>query len=135
MPGSRRWFQYVDDAAVAYAMEQDEGNGLAVGNDLLASQAPTLPKRLRPRHVMAEWVHTGTVGEGTGISKRKIVVGKIADYNALTLGGTLTLPEYQSVPTGTPTTPNVEQAFIITAKVPERLLRGPRLVETGMDEG
>lgn len=135
MAGSRRWFEYTADDATAYAIEMDESNGTAAGNTPLAAFANPLPKRLKPRTAHYEWVNAGTAGQGTGITRRRIVYGDRTAFDALVLGDTLSLPEYQAVAGVGQVTPNVMRDFVLVAKDPEKLSRGPRLADTNMDQG
>jgi hypothetical protein len=120
---------------VTYAYEQDEGNATAAGNTPLAAAAPGVPRNVRPRHIVLEWTNAGTAGQGTGITRRRIVVGAIADFNAFTEGDTLSLPEYQATAGVGQTTPNVMRDFVIIYKRHEVKSKTPRLTDTNMDQG
>lgn len=136
MAGSRKWFDYEADDSTLYAIEMDESNGVAAGNTALTSAAQLpLPRRMEPRHIIAEWVNAGTTGQGTGITRRKIVYGDRATFDALAYGATVSLPEYQAVAGVGQTTPNVMRAFKVVTKNPERIKRAPRVGDTNMDQG
>lgn len=137
MAGSQRAYDYVSDAGATWGLRQDRTNGDAAGN----TPTPTntvrlgLPKTLKPRTAIYQWVHSGAAGEGTGRSIRRIVYGSKAAFDALALGATLSLPDYQSVPGATPTTPSVMRAFVLIDKIAERSKRTVVGGESGAEQG
>lgn len=85
MAGVMARINYVSDDGVTYVARQDASNQAAAGN-IAATVTAGLPKRHRPRYILARNPTSGR--------ERKIIIGAIA--NAMWVGGTatITLPDF-----------------------------------------
>jgi hypothetical protein len=98
-------FNYVSDDGTTYRMTQDASNAAAAGN-VAATVTVGLPKRFKPRHILAAHPTTGR--------ERRIAIGDPA--NALWTGGTTTisLPDFNALMAPT--------AFVVRGRIGERRL-------------
>ena|SRR5215216_585380 len=85
MAGPMGYFNYVDDAGATYVIKLDASNASAVGATG-ASPPQTLPKRTKPRYVLARHPTTGR--------ERRITVPDPANAVWTGTGGTLGLPDF-----------------------------------------
>jgi len=87
MAGSMAPVNYVSDDGITYRMRQDASNQVAAGN-VASSTVNGLPKRYRPRYILAKHPVSGR--------ERRIVIGSPA--NAMWVGGTtvITLPDFDA---------------------------------------
>lgn len=137
MAGSIRVYDYVADDATTYGIRLDRTNADAAGNTATASGTVRngLPNDLQPRTAIYKWTSSGSAGQGSGTSVRRVVYGDKAAFDALAIGDTLNLPEYQAVAGVGQTTPNVMRAFVLTDKISERHKRAHFGGETGETQG
>lgn len=138
MAGSMRAYDYVTDGGTTYGMLQDKTNGDAIGNTPTGNNVfrNGIPRNIKPRTAIYKWTSSGVLGQGTGTSVRRIVVGAKAAFDALVVGtDTLSLPEYQAVAGVGQLTPNVMRDFLLTDKIAERAKRSPVGGDTGETEG
>lgn len=79
---------YVSDDGVTYRIRQDASNQVAAGN-VLSVLSPNLPKRYKPRHILAAHPVSGR--------ERRIAIGD--PTNALWVGGTaiIVLPDFNAL--------------------------------------
>lgn len=105
MAGTMGQFEYTSDDGVTYRMRQDASNATAASN-VAAGALPDMPKRYRPRHILAAHPTSGR--------ERRIPVGDPG--NALWVGGTSTisLPDFNAAMAAT--------AFVVKGRIGERRL-------------
>jgi hypothetical protein len=98
-------YAYISDDGNTYKIHQDISNALSAGNTP-DSASPDVPKRMKPRHVLAAHPTTGR--------ERRIVIGDPA--NGLWTGATTTisLPDFAALMAPT--------AYVVRGRIGERRL-------------
>lgn len=138
MAGDIKWYKYTtDDGASDFAMRGDVTNHDAFSNTAWASgDSPyLLPRNLEPRTVVLAYQASGAAGQGTGLVVRRVAISTKAAYDAIAIGDTKSLPEYQAVAGVGQLTPNVMRDFQVVEKLNERLRPTPRALNTGETQG
>jgi hypothetical protein len=105
MAGAVAFYNYVSDDGVTYRVKMDISNALSAGNTP-ATVTAGLPKRYKPRHILAAHPTTGR--------ERAIVIG--APANALWVGGTavISLPDFAAAMAATD--------YVVRGRIGERRL-------------
>lgn len=120
--GSQRTFAYTDDGGTVYAIRADESN-VELINSTSTSFAPagstSPPKDMKIRMVKLR---------GSNSSTKDVPVLSPTIYNDLSIGQSFTVPTVgEENPSGT--------TFVVTQKIPERILRRPVSIDTGKNDG
>jgi hypothetical protein len=105
MAGLMTKIVYTSDDGSDYVVKEDASNAAAAGNTTTTAN-PSLPKRHKPRHILAAHPTTGR--------ERAIVIGDPA--NALWVGGTSTisLPDFAAAMAAT--------TYLVRGRIGERRL-------------
>lgn len=105
MAGTMERVAYHSDDGADYVIKQDTSNATAAGNTT-ATGNPNLPRRYKPRYVLAAHPTTGR--------ERRIVIGDPANALWTASGGTISLPDFNSSMAAT--------AFLVRGRIGERRL-------------
>lgn len=107
MAGLMATAKYISDDGVTYQMRQDASNLTAAGNVAAVGTEPGLPKRYKPRHILAAHPTTGR--------ERRVAIGD--PTNGLWVGGTTTisLPDFNALMVAT--------SFVVKGRIGERRLK------------
>jgi hypothetical protein len=121
--GSRRGFPYTDDEGTVWALSLDESNTELVNDGADSLIPPTgakgLPPEIKRRYVVLKSADGGT---------KKIPILTRALFDGLSLGDAFGAPAIgEENPALT--------SFVITQKVPERVLRAVVVLDTGKNDG
>lgn len=120
MAGSLRWFRYLDDAGVPYAVFRDESSTEVV--NVAADLTAAIPTQVLPSNVVPRTISF----KGQNAEKRQITVLSLARFAAIN-GTTAIVVGDQDVDSG--------MTFTVSSKKGEKVTRIPRTADTGKLDG
>jgi hypothetical protein len=106
MAGPKASVEYTSDNGSTYKMKMDGSNAAAVGGEPASDSLADVPRRMRPRYVLAQHPTTGV--------QRKIVIPTVDHPLWPVSGGTLTIDDFSVRPS------SITTAYLVKGRIGEK---------------